>query len=236
MFFYYLIYFKFFIILSQKIIPKELISYEYFHFSLDKKNDYKIFSYNNKFTDGDLVFNIYKIKSDSYPKFYIYTDLTLIEKDNETQEFINYSIKDNINITEYEYIIKKSSPILSNNSFYLVIHIKNGEFIGDITIFNENDITIIEENNICRRYKTVYSNNLLVFKTNSLQTNNKIKISFDNQFRRALTTIFIIKKDGEQIVKEYKHIFFQKKIVFIHLIFNHMIIQEIKLILIFVLI
>ncbi len=210
MFFYYLIYFKFFIILSQKIIPKELISYEYFHFSLDNKNDYKIFSYNNKFTDGDLVFNIYKIKSDSYPKFYIYTDLTLIEKDNETQEFINYSIKDNINITEYEYIIKKSSPILSNNSFYIVIHIKNGEFIGDITIFNENDITIIEENNICRRYKTVYSNNLLVFKTNSLQTNNKIKISFDNQFRRALTTIFIIKKDGVQIVKEYKHIFFQE--------------------------
>ena len=207
---YFLFSLNFILILSQKINPKKLNSYEYSHFNLNENNEYIIYSFENKYSNGDLVFNIYKIESQSIPQFYIYTNLTNIKRNEETKEFVNYSIKNAIDKNEYEYIIEKSSSLISNKYFYIVLNIKNNEFKGDIIIFNENDITLINDNsnNICRRYKSVYNNNLLIFKTENLKSDKKLKISFINQFRSAVFTTFTLFKDEIILIKKVEHIYF----------------------------
>ena len=63
-----------------------------------------------------------------------------------------------------------------------------------ITIINDNS------NNICRRYKSVYSNNLLVFKTENLNADKKLKISFVNQFGLCFNyNIYFLKKVAKLI-------------------------------------
>ena len=66
---YFLFSLNFILILSQKINPKKLNSYEYSHFNLNENNEYIIYSFENKYSNGDLVFNIYKIESQSIPQF-----------------------------------------------------------------------------------------------------------------------------------------------------------------------
>ena len=226
---YFLLFSNFILILSQVIKPKELNSYEYSHFNLNdlnENNEYIIYSFENKYSNVDLIFNIYKIESQTIPEFYIYTNITQIKR-NEQKEFINYRIKNDIDKKEYEYIIKEWSSLISNNYFYIVLNIKNYTFKGDIIIFYENVTTIINNNtkNICRRYKSVYSNNFLLFITDNINVDKQLKISFVNQLDSTLNTTFTLKKGSKTIytISENKYFgeFMLEKNILYSIIFQH---------------
>ena len=199
-----LLYFILLTYIKTEFIPVKISSFEKYEININE--GFIIFQYNNKFEDGDIIFQFEKENEFKNSSIYFYKDISSI-KLNEKKEFENalysyYSYK------KYELVINKNNPsFLGKNAHYIVL---NQYIKGKIVIFNSLDkIPLDTKNNNFFKFSHKYSNNnLFTFEIVKFFKVTYLHYQFLSEFYNSTSLLEIYDSNSKNLIfnsSEWKH-------------------------------